>query len=106
MLKFYAIQDVDTGLMLPFTKKGYTYSELCDPKEHPPRLLTTYKGACLARAAWLRGIHRANWECWSSDDPYSSAGGLYVDGFRLEPKADRKRTNLKIVKVFMTLEDV
>ena len=103
-MDFFIVRDVDTGKCLPFTKKGYTTAELEDPLVKPPRLFTSKRGAVLAKAAWLKGVHVASWDCWSSDDPYSSAGGVYVECIQVQKKPDRARVKLEIVKAHLHLE--
>lgn len=102
-MDFYVIQDADTGLCLPFTKKGYTTSELSDPKVHPPRLFTSKRGAALAKAAWLKGVHRASWD-FADSDGYHGGGGMYVDSIDIVKKPTRARTNLQVVKAYLHLE--
>ena len=101
-MNFYVIRDVDTGLCLPFIKKGNTRAELSDPKVHPPRLFTTKRGATLALVAWKKGYHVASWDF--ADCEYGSAGGAYVDSINIHPKKDRLRVNLEVTKAYLHLE--
>lgn len=105
-MDFFIVRDVDTGKCLPFTKKDYTTAELEDPLVKPPRLFTSKRGAALAKAAWLRGVHKASWDCWSSDDPYSSAGGWYVESISIQKKPNRARARLEIAKAHIHVESL
>ena len=100
-MDYYVIRDVDTGMCIPTIKKGNTHAELADPMEKPPRLFPTRRGAMLAKAAWLKGVHVASWEY--SDCEYSS-GGPYVADIEIKPKPDRLRVKLEVVKAHLHME--
>ena len=100
-MDFYIVRDVDTGLCMPFTKKGQTHVELEDPLVKPPRLFTTKRGASLAITAWLKGRHKASWD-WP-DGEYA-CGGAYVDGFDIIAQPKRKQCKLEPVKAHLHLE--
>lgn len=99
MLCMYAIRHKHSGKMLPFTKKGNTTVEPVDPTEAPPRLFKSYRAAALALAAWSKGVHIACWDHRSDDDPYSSAGGVYVESISVVPKRGRVKEDMEIVGV-------
>lgn len=105
-MDFFIVRDADTGLCMPFTKKGQTHVELEDPLVKPPRLFTSKRGAALAKAAWLKGVHKASWDCWSSDDPYSSAGGRYVENIAIQKKPNRASARLEVAKAHIHVESL
>lgn len=100
-MDFFIVRDADTGLCMPFTKKGQTHVELEDPLVKPPRLFHTKRGASLAITAWLKGEHSAQWDY--SDGEYGS-GGAYVDHFVIHKRPKRAQCKLEPVKVHLHLE--
>lgn len=102
-MDFFIVRDVDTGKCLPFTKKGYTTAELEDPLVKPPRLFTSKRGAALAKAAWLRGVHKASWD-WA-DGEYA-CGGAYVDSISIQKKPNRARARLEVAKAHIHVESL
>lgn len=101
MAPFYAVRHIPTGFFLPTTKKGYTTTEPMDATLVPPRLHISHRRANAAMHAWLRGVHVATWDYWSSDDCYSSAGGPYVDDITVKPVAGRNPAHMEVVEVHL-----
>lgn len=101
-MDYYVIRDVDSGWCIPTIKKGSTNAELADPLVNPPRLFTSRRGAMLAKAAWLKGIHVATWD-YPDSDGYGG-NGPYVDSITIKPVADRLRVKLEVAKAHLHLE--
>ena len=97
----YAVRHIPTGKFLPTGKQSFTTMEPMEATEVPPRLHISYKRASMAMHAWVRGIHTANWDYWSSDDIYSSAGGHYVDSISIKPVAGRNLAHMEVVEIHL-----
>lgn len=105
MKPLYAVRHIPSGSYLPTRKKSFTVMEPQPADVVPPRLHVSYKRAAMAMHAWVRGHHIATWEWWSSDDPYSSAGGPYVDDIRIKPVSGRNIEHMEIVEIHLHVRE-
>lgn len=102
MLTLYAVKHQDKELFLPWVKGSNSKAELCDPKEHTPRLFKSYKGASQAMHAWAKGVQRG-YGCWESAD-----NGSYfeLDSIVITPKKHRRLDEVCVVQILMYVEAV
>lgn len=103
----YAIRSKSTGMYLPWVKGSNSKAELCDPKEQPPRLFKSYKGASQAMRAWAKGIHKGygGWE--GPDDPYASGGSYFcLDKVVITPQRHRRLADVCVVEWTITEREV
>lgn len=104
MITMYAVRHIPTGRFLPTGKQSFTKMEPEEATVVPPRLHVSYKRAAMAMHAWCRGHHIATWDWWSSDDPYSSAGGPYVDDITVKPVRGRAIEFMEVVEITLHIQ--
>lgn len=103
MLTLYAVKHHDKELYLPWVKGSNSKAELCDPKEHTPRLFKSYKGASQAMHSWAKGITHADGH-WDSGDEGPS--WFEITRTWVVPQKHRRLDEVCVVKILMYVEPV
>lgn len=105
MRSFFAIRHIPTGFFLPEPKgamgRGGSWTEPTDPNKEDPRLFRSERSANSALTQWLRGKHKAIMG-WDIDD-CGGAIAEYQEGVDVIPVPGRKRDEMEIVPVYLTL---
>jgi len=103
-LQFFIIRDKTTGRYLPPGQgrngRGTTHQDLIEPCEaFPPRLFHTRQAAQLSLNWWLKGVTSV-----SITNGYLSLEDYDCDeNWHTEPREDRKKENMEIVRVELCL---
>src|SRR5690606_37574209 len=100
-LNFFLIRHNPTGFYLPEPAgrmgRGGSHVEPADPAADRPRIFPSRLSATRALAQWLRGKHHrewhTDWETGHADD----------DGVSVEPVPSRKREEMEIIEIAVTL---